>query len=709
MKKKGKEVERKIKKTVLCTLLATAMMAASNGASAQNTGRWTLYTSYNDITEIEPAGGNVFVLASENVYSYNAGDASITTYDKAGTLSDAGITHIAWASQARRLVITYENSNVDLLAADGTTLNVPDLYLYETTQDKTINSIYTYNQYAYIATGFGVVKLNTQEGTMEESYRLGFAVDYCYIDGNRIYAASRTDGTYSAAMDGNLLDPASWTRTGGYTERNVDRTNVYDSSTGYWWTTTDDGRLTYYTVDAEGNRTYMTEGVAPDGPSSNNFYRLYMHDGTLYGVGGLWWQNADAGRPFEVHVWDGDAWTEFEQPTEQQTGHRNIDALCMDFDPTTEGHVMVGAKSGMYEFQDGKLVNSFNVDNSELKSPWSDNARYLYTIVTSMAYDENGTLWLLNPLVDNSLKSYNGNTGEWTTLQHQEMSGGANYDLQGLFISPTNGMMWFINCYNNNADFFSYDRTNDVLQHYGPSFTNQNGSTITPQRGYCTAEDRNGNVWIGTSSGPLYLTAEAIRNGSTVFTQYVVPRNDGTNLGDYLLGNIAITAIAIDGGNRKWFGTNGNGVFLISSDNNTQVQHFTTDNSPLPSDIIMDILVDGSTGRVYFATDKGLCSYLSDATEPATSMTKDNVYAYPNPVSPDYTGPITVVGLTYDAEVKITTANGTLVAEGRSTGGTFTWDGCDSEGRRVASGVYMVHTSTSSGDKGTVCKIAIVN
>ncbi len=709
MKKKGKEVEKKIKKTVLCTLLATAMMAASNGASAQNTGRWTLYTSYNDITEIEPAGGNVFVLASENVYSYNAGDASITTYDKAGTLSDAGITHIAWASQARRLVITYENSNIDLLAADGATLNVPDLYLYETTDDKTINSIYTYNQYAYIATGFGVVKLNTQEGTMEESYRLGFAVDYCYIDGNRIYAASRTDGTYSADMDSNLLDPASWTRTGGYTERNVDRTNVHDPSTGYWWTTTDDGRLTYYTVDAEGNRTYMTEGVAPDGPSSNNFYRLYMHDGTLYGVGGLWWQDANAGRPFEVHVWDGDAWTEFEQPTEQQTGHRNIDALCMDFDPTTEGHVMVGSKSGMYEFQDGKFVSSFNVDNSELKSPWSDNARYLYTIVTSMAYDENGTLWLLNPLVDNSLKSYNGNTGEWTTWQHQEMSGGANYDLQGLFISPTNGMMWFINCYNNNADFFSYDRTNDVLQHYGPSFTNQNGSTITPQRGYCTAEDRNGNVWIGTSSGPLYLTAEAIRNGSTVFTQYVVPRNDGTNLGDYLLGNIAITAIAIDGGNRKWFGTNGNGVFLISSDNNTQVQHFTTDNSPLPSDIIMDILVDGSTGRVYFATDKGLCSYLSDATEPATSMTKDNVYAYPNPVNPDYTGPITVVGLTYDAEVKITTANGTLVAEGRSTGGTFTWDGCDSEGRRVASGVYMVHTSTSSGEKGTVCKIAIVN
>ena len=144
----------------------------------------------------------------------------------------------------------------------------------------------------------------------------------------------------------------------------------------------------------------------------------------------------------------------------------------------------------------------------------------------------------------------------------------------------------------------------------------------------------------------------------------VVPRNDGTNLGDYLLENINIRSMAVDGGNRKWFGTNNNGVFLISDDNNTQVQHFTTDNSPLLSNTIHDIAVDGSTGRVYFATDRGLCSYLSDATEPSTEMTKDNVYAYPNPVRPDYTGPITVVGLTYDAEVKITTSNGTLVAEG---------------------------------------------
>ena len=100
---------------------------------------------------------------------------------------------------------------------------------------------------------------------------------------------------------------------------------------------------------------------------------------------------------------------------------------------------------------------------------------------------------------------------------------------------------------------------------------------------------------------------------------------------------------------------------------------------------------------------------MSDASEPAETMTKDNVYAYPNPVRPDYNGLVTVTGLTLNADVKIVTTNGTLVAEGRSNGGTFTWDATDQKGRRVASGVYMVQTATADGKKGTVCKIAVVN
>jgi flagellar hook assembly protein FlgD len=100
---------------------------------------------------------------------------------------------------------------------------------------------------------------------------------------------------------------------------------------------------------------------------------------------------------------------------------------------------------------------------------------------------------------------------------------------------------------------------------------------------------------------------------------------------------------------------------------------------------------------------------MSDATTPNDDMDKDNVYAYPNPVTPEYNGLITIVGLSYNADIKIVTSNGYLVAEGRSNGGSFTWNGCDKNGKRVASGVYMVMSSTQEGKKGTVCKIAVIN
>ena len=141
----------------------------------------------------------------------------------------------------------------------------------------------------------------------------------------------------------------------------------------------------------------------------------------------------------------------------------------------------------------------------------------------------------------------------------------------------------------------------------------------------------------------------------------------------------------------------------------TQLQHFTTENSKLLSNIIQSVAINNTTGEVFIGTDNGLCSYISDATETNTEMTSDNVWAYPNPVEPGYTGPITITGLTLDADVKILSSNGAIVNEGRSNGGTYVWDGCDKKGRRVASGIYMVATATSKGEKGTVCKIAIVN
>jgi ligand-binding sensor domain-containing protein len=209
--------------------------------------------------------------------------------------------------------------------------------------------------------------------------------------------------------------------------------------------------------------------------------------------------------------------------------------------------------------------------------------------------------------------------------------------------------------------------------------------------------------------GLFMIENTRVNDDSNYLTQVKVPRNDGTNLADYLLSGLTIRDIVVDGGNRKWIATQGSGIYLISSDNMSELAHYTTENSPILSDNVMALAINNETGELFIGTDIGLCSYVTDATTAVETMEKDNVYAYPNPVVSGYNGLITIVGLSRDADVKILSTSGQLVAQGRSNGGTFTWNGRDRQGRRVASGVYMVAAATSEGKKGTVCKIAVIN
>lgn len=669
-------------------------------------GTWQVYPSYANLTEISPAGDVCFALASGSLFAYNNTTAETTVFNKTTGLAGIDISHIAWSQQAKRLVVAYGDGNIDLVSASGDITNVPGLYLSETVSDKTVSHIYIDRQFAYMSIGVGVMKLDAKKGVIADTYQLGFAVDHSYIKDGYLYAVSKAQGTWRGLLTDNLLDKNRWQRVGGYAALTDDRLNVRDASTGLWWTRNDAGLLSCYTLATDGTRTYKTEGVLPEGPASNHFYRLYMHGGKLYSVAGFWAQENNAGYPGEVHVWNGLNWSEFEQPTSQMIGHDYIDLLCMDFDPKKEGHVMVGAKGGVYEFQDGKFIKHYGRQNSVLESGVnSDN----YTIVSTLKYADNGDLWVLNSMVDNPIWKIEHGSGNWVNYPHPEMSTPAKYNLVSLLQSRYNkNIMWFANNYYTENRLYAYDFVNDKLVGHGPNFTNEDGTVITPVMVYALAEDLDGNVWIASSNGPFYISSADAIAGNDAFIQHKVPRNDGTNLADYLLSDVKTRCIAVDGANRKWMGTE-NGVFLISCDCNTLLQHFTTENSPLPSNTVYDICIDNNSNIVYFATERGLCSYASDATQPSEEMTKDNVYAYPNPVTPEYTGKITIVGLSFNADVKIVTSNGVLVNQGRSTGGSYQWDGRDLKGKRVASGVYMVQAATETGDKGVVCRIAVVN
>ena len=671
--------------------------------SATDKESWEIYTSYNDITEIEPAGNLVFALASNGLFSYHIKDGSVTTYDKANTLSDFDINHIAWNKTTKKLVITYTNGNIDLLDANGNVVNVPDLYLKSMTDNKQINHINISGANVYLSLSFGIIKLDSKEGKILDAYKLGFNVNYSYIEDNCLYAASKEAGLYKGVLKNNLLDNNNWEKAGNFKEQTMNYTNVYDTTNKYWWTVKE-GKLTYYTLNTDKEKIYQTEGIIPDGPASNKFYRLYINKNKLYAVAGAWSQEKDCNNMGEVHVWNGEKWEEFEQPSDASLGHLYRDLLCLDFDPSKEGHIMVGSKAGLYEFQDGKFIKCYNKDNtSVITSPLGNN----YTIISSVKYDATGKLWLLNSLGDNSILSFDQTTQEWKHYPHSEIGSNDRYNLTGFIIGKNNGNIWFVNNYYEKNRLYKYNYNIDELTMYGPTFTNEDGRDITPIYVHCLAEDRNGNIWIGTTSGPLYLSMSDIKNGNNIFTQHKVPRNDNTNYADYLLDNSNIRCIAVDGANQKWFGTD-NGVYLVSDDCNTQIYHFDTANSPLISNIVYSIAVNNNTGKVYFATDKGLCSFNNGIVGSNSEMIKDNVYAYPNPVKPDYTGKINIVGLSFNANIKIVSTNGTLINEGRSAGGSYSWDGCDLNGKKVASGIYMVETATESGEKGIVCKIAII-
>ena len=187
-----------------------------------------------------------------------------------------------------------------------------------------------------------------------------------------------------------------------------------------------------------------------------------------------------------------------------------------------------------------------------------------------------------------------------------------------------------------------------------------------------------------------------------------MPRNDGTGLADYLLSNVAIQTICVDGANRKWIGTGSGGVFLVSENGLEQLQHFSENNSPLPSNKIVSIAISPETGEVFIGTDKGLVSYKGTATY-ATSQPSQEIYAFPNPVRPEYNGNIAIKGFTRNAIVHITDASGKVVYSTQAHGGQAIWNGKTNQGIRVATGVYYVFASDQNGKNTSVAKILFVN
>lgn len=678
------------KKDIITLLTTTILLIARPTAQAQTMGSWRNYLSYQHITEASGNTERTYVLASGNLFSYDHEDNTVTTYDKINGLHGADISHIGYSNKTRSLIIVYSDQLIDILEADGNITAIPDFRDKIMPQDKSVNAIDIHGADAYLSTPFGIVRVDMDRAVIAETYMLEMNVSGVRIEGGRIFAESNGAGEWSAPLTANLNDPSKWTRTGEY--RPIDRT-------------------INPTLKAE------LEKIKPNSPASDKAGSLKFQDGYLYLVPG--YSNRI---PIEgsVSLYDGNRWRNASTSLTTKYGGRvhGFESIAVtQEDPL---HYFVGATSGIFEFKDTTLIALHDRNNSPLLPALTVTAPSydFYTLALGLALDNEGKLYAFNSIAPptNEIVTFDLKDRKWDVIGTGTFSDitykGDLSTWQEVkeMIFDRDGHLWAANDFWTKPGFLYYDPATKTAKAYN-KLANQDGKTVDFNYGRCIMQDREGNIWMGTNVGPVYLPAQQIGTDDATVIQVKIPRNDGSNLADYLLSNTDILSMAIDGAGRKWFGTNGNGVYLISADNLTQIQHFTAANSPLLGDAVESIAINDETGEVFFGTGNGLCSYISDATAGSeTKMDPSSVTAYPNPVRPDFEGPVTIRGLAWGSDIKITDTAGTLIRSGRSNGGTFTWDLKDRSGRRVASGIYFV-IATSETDKSNhvACKIAVIN
>ena len=456
-------------------------------------------------------------------------------------------------------------------------------------------------------------------------------------------------------------------------------------------------RIRYFEDDQDGDCNELEYS----GPLTDDNNRLF-HDGTS-----LWIApsvlNENFGASFNfggAYRFKDNEWDFFNRSTSEvflgrdgaQGGDDDVAAIVdVHYNPVTRRHWFSSAFEGAVSFDEetgtGEL---FDESNSSLRlSPDAGPGRVR---VMGAVSDENGFTYLANGLAsDNNFISVQSPEGEWAAI-----GGNCGQNTAVLIEIDAQGYLWTAHSTNAGNGLTVLDPMGTPLD---PSddrcrVITANNSNLPSNNVRSIAVDLDGNVWVGTSQGIALFECRA-----DVFNTELCPGRlpvvEANDFGGFLLETEEIRSITVDGGNRKWIGTNG-GAYLLSPDGEEQLLFFDQGNSPLLDNIVRDIAIHPTNGTVYFGTELGIISFRAEATTAERTFKKDLVI-FPNPVEPGYDGPIAINGLARDARVKITDLSGKLIAEGTATGGQFVWSGTDYNGRRVTSGVYLIFASSKPG------------
>lgn len=735
-------------------LLASAVLHGQNGDLV--IGQWKAVLPYNTGLVVAQSPEHIYIATAQSVAQIDKIDLSPRYFSRVEGLHGGGVTAMAWSDLFRTLVIGYADGHIDLLSESGVH-NVADITNnLSITGDKTVYDISLVgDSLVLLSCGFGIVQYHLGTRLFQRTAFTGSRALQAFFDDAYWYAALE-DGVYRLSAGGFFQNFPAWELLGpahGLPSAYA-VTGAVPAPDGIWLGINDamwifDGQQAVQMFQDPGRSLHHLDGSAGhvlagfrNAESASLFvrepsgdqrllqggcvgrtlgavvdqagriwaadewlnFRHFLKDGsdcqqlsynspfsftsseirivgdTVYVAGGTIQSNlGGAGNNAGIYVLRNGTWdnTNFFRYPQMADWEAHLDYNTVEVDPA-DGTIYAGSYYGGLLRIRGNVLDIYQDTNSALQGATGDPLRER---VAGLVRDQNGHLWISNPLAPKPLVVWTKD-GQWANFSPVSNV----YLLKGMVDAQNN--KWFVL---GSGGVLVYHEGQDVLSAADDRFRvlNGNNANLPSNDVSSVGLDRDGAVWIGTDDGVGVVRCADVFDPSCRASRIIVTQEGVT---EALLNDEEVRAIVVDGANRKWLGTR-NGLFVQSPDGLSEVARFTPDNSPLLDRQINALAFHPGTGEMWVGTERGLMVFQTDAPA-GGAVHAAEVEVYPNPVRPDYRGPIAIKGLPADANVKITDVRGQLVFETTALGGQAIWYGEDYTGRRASSGVYLVFSTS---------------
>jgi hypothetical protein len=692
-------------------------------------GSWRAHFSNESVQQVIQ-GDQLYVAAANQIIQIDA-NKQLNYLNTTTGLHAIGIHKMAWHPIENQLVIAYKNSRLDIVKGDQVTL-IDDIQISNLYSDKTINDLIVINNNAYLSCNFGIVvvdllKKEIKATLFPNNNRQEVKVFQTIPYQNKLFALTEL-GIWSTPLGQN----SSWSpeNTMGivgiknmFVFKNQlyfnNQQKIYPFQSNIASFQINAGRIETIAADQErilAGITYQNNGALIQ--FNSNQTNTVLIDSTvlvkpigLLNDGKTIWVADDLKGLYEKN--DQSKWTALGGPLTDAYGANAFSAhqVLMSYGANKIGLSSLDENgwSTMTQIQNLKInyVEALSIDPID-QSWWLGMGNQLIHFdptkkmieqiipnpaigtIKSIQQKSDGRIAVLKEGFGLVLKEGN----QWNSYPLPSSLSANNLRKN---VVDKNDLSWIIGPKQQGIVLFQKQNNQAIWRQLN---TGKGSGNLPSMEVTAITVDKDGSIWAGTDNGIAIFQCNNINEACDAYLPIV--QSNGFN--GYLFQKEAIHCISVDGANRKWIGTN-NGAWLISKDGTEVLQHFTTENSPLPDNTVLSIGIEPTNGDVFFFTKNEIVSFKGDATESIASQSAIKIY--PNPIAPNYNGPIVIKNLVDNALVKITDINGQLMMQTRSLGGQAIWNGRDQYQHKVASGIYLIFVRDDNGNEKAVGKILI--